>query len=29
MVEVCFGNITKRGVLIAKVSRGGRALKEI
>jgi len=29
MVRVCFENITERGVLIAKISRGGRVLKEI
>ena len=29
MVGVCFENITERGVLIAKISRGGRVLKEI
>ena len=29
MVGVYFGNIAEEGVLIAKISRGGRVLKEI
>jgi len=29
MMGVCFENITEREVLIAKISRGGRVLKEI
>ena len=29
MVRVCFENIAEEGVLIAKISRGGRVLKEI